>query len=145
MNIQNKALVSKNESIIKYNVKDVWDIVVDNENYEWRADIKKIKIMENGNKWIEYYDKKLKYFTEFTLLGKKEYKIYSFKMENKNFYGNWYGEFNEMNQNETRISFIEVIYIKKKIINILAKLFWNIKKKQEKYIKGLINELKKIK
>jgi hypothetical protein len=28
--------------------------------------------MENGNNWIEYYDKKLKYFTEFTLLGKKE-------------------------------------------------------------------------
>jgi hypothetical protein len=73
MDIQDKSLVSKKEFILKYNIKDIWDIVIDNENYEWRTGVKKIKIMENGNKWIEYYDKKLKYFTKFTLLGKKEY------------------------------------------------------------------------
>jgi bifunctional N-acetylglucosamine-1-phosphate-uridyltransferase/glucosamine-1-phosphate-acetyltransferase GlmU-like protein len=66
-------------------------------------------------------------------------------MENKNFYGNWYGEFTEVNQKEVKIIFTEVIFIKNKIMKLMAKIFLNIEKKQEKYINDLINELKKIK
>ena len=143
MDMQNKPLVSKKEFVLKYNVKDIWDIVIDNENYEWRTDIKEIKIMENGNRWTEYYDKKLRYFTEFTLLGKNEYKVYSFKMENKKYYGNWYGEFNEINENEVKINFTEAVFIKNKIMKILAKLFRRLEKKQERYIKDLINKLER--
>jgi len=75
-NYQNKPFVIKKEVILDYNVKDIYDIVVDKEHYEWRKDVKKIEIFHNGKKWIEYYDKKSKRYTNFTLLAKNEYQIY---------------------------------------------------------------------
>jgi hypothetical protein len=83
-----KPLVAKKEIVLKYNVKNIWDIVVNNNDYKWRTDIKEIEMFENGKDRIEYYDMNRKYFTKFILREKEEYKLYSFDMENKNFYGN---------------------------------------------------------
>ena len=63
-------------------------------------------------------------------------------MENKNFYGNWTGKFIKINDDETKCIFTEEIYIKNGIMNLLAKIFWNIKKIQEQYFKDLENKLK---
>jgi hypothetical protein len=129
----NKSIVSETEIILKYNVKIIWDIVVNNNDYKWRTDIKELEIIENGNDWIEYYDMNKKYYTKFTLKENEEYKLYSFDMENKKFYGNWIGRFFEINNNETKCIFTETIYVKNKIINILAKIFLNLGKMQEQY------------
>jgi hypothetical protein len=100
-----------------------------------------LEIIENGKGWIEYYDINKKYFIKFILREKEEYKLYSFDMENKNFYGNWVGEFIEINDKETKCIFRETIYIKNKITNILAKIFCNLEKIQEQYFKDLEKEL----
>jgi hypothetical protein len=134
-------LIAKKEVILKYNTRIIWDIVVNNSDYKWRTGISRIETLENGNAWIEYYDMNKKYFTKFTLRKKEEYKLYSFDMENKNFYGNWVGEFIEMNDNETKCIFTETIYVKNKIMNILAKMFWNLEKIQEQYFKDLEKKL----
>jgi hypothetical protein len=136
-----KPLIAEKEIVLKHNVKTIWDIVVNNDDYKWRTDIKKIEKLENGKDWIEYYDTNKNFFTKFILKDKEEYKLYSFDMENKNFHGNWIGEFVEINDNETKCIFTEKIYVKNKIMNILAKLFWNINKIQEKYFNDLKNKL----
>jgi hypothetical protein len=136
-----KPLIAEKEIILKHNVKNIWDTVVNNNDYKWRTDIKEIETLENGKKWIEYYDLNKKYFTEFILKEKEEYKRYSFDMENKNFYGNWTGKFVGINNNETKCIFTETIYIKNKIMNILAKIFWNLEKIQEQYFKDLEKKL----
>jgi hypothetical protein len=137
----NKPLVAEKDIILKHNIKRIWDIIVNNNDYKWRTDIKKIKILENGKDWIEYYDIEEKYYTKFVLKEKEIYKLYSFEIENKNFYGNWVGKFTEINNNETKCIFVETIFIKNRIMNILAKLFLNIEKIQEKYFKDLENKL----
>jgi hypothetical protein len=137
----NKPMISEKEIILQYNVKIIWDIVVNNNDYKWRSGIKELEILENGNDWIEYYNVDRKYYTKFTLKEKEEYKLYSFDMENKNFYGKWTGKFIEMNNNETKCIFTETIYVKNKIMNILAKIFWKIEKMQEQYFKDLENKL----
>ena len=63
-------------------------------------------------------------------------------MENKNFHGNWIGKFIKISNNETKCIFTENIYVKNKIMNLLAKIFWNIKKIQEQYLKDLEKKLK---
>jgi hypothetical protein len=136
-----RPLIAEKEVILKYNVKIIWDIVINNNDYKWRTDIKKIKILENGKDWIEYYDVKEKYFTKFILKEKEEYKLYSFEMDNKNFCGNWVGKFIEIDDNETKCVFTEILFIKNRIMNILAKLFWNIEKTQGQYFKDLENKL----
>jgi len=135
-------LVAEKEIILKYNLKKIWDIIVNNNDYKWRTGIKKIEILENGKDWKEYYDVKEKFFTKFTLREKEEYTLYSFDMENKNFYGNWAGRFAEINENETKCIFSETIYVKNKILNIVAKFFWNIEKMQKQYFKDLEKKLK---
>jgi hypothetical protein len=140
-NKMNEPLIAEREVALRYNVKTIWDIVVNNNDYKWRTDIKSIKILENGKDWIEYYDKNGKYYTKFTLTDKEEYTLYSFEMENKNFYGYWTGKFIEINTNETKCIFTEKIYVKNKIMNILANFFWNIDKIQEKYFIDLKNKL----
>jgi hypothetical protein len=137
----NKPIISEKEVIMKYNVKIIWNIVLNNNDYKWRTDIKELEIIENGKGWIEYYDMNKKYFTKFTLKEKEEYKLYSFNMENKKFHGNWIGKFIEINDNETKCIFTETIYIKNKIMNVLAKIFWNLEKIQGQYFKDLEKKL----
>ena len=137
----NKPLISKKEIVLKYSAKTIWDIVVNNNDYKWRSGINKIEILENGKDWIEYYNENGKFFTKFTLKDKKEYSFYSFDMENKNFYGNWTGKFIELSNNETKCIFTEKVYIKNRIMNILAKYFWNLDKIQEKYFDDLRKKL----
>jgi hypothetical protein len=124
----NKPIISEKEVILKYSVKNIWDIVVNNNDYKWRTGIKELEILENGKDWIEYYNVNRKQYTKFILKEKEEYKLYSFDMENKKFHGNWIGKFTEINDKETKCIFRETIYVKNKIINILAKMFWNLEK-----------------
>ena len=107
-----KPLIAEKEIILENNIKIIWDIIVNNYDYKWRSDIKNIKILENGKDWIEYYDDNNKFFTKFTLKDKEECTLYSFDMENKNFYGNWIGKFIKISNNKTKCIFTENIYVK---------------------------------
>jgi hypothetical protein len=137
----NKPLVSEKEKIFDYNVINIWNIVINNSDYKWRTGIKQIKLLENDN-WIEYYSDKEQNFTKFTLVKKDEYTLYSFKMENKRFHGNWSGKFININDKQTKCIFKETIYIRNPIIKILAKIFWNLEKIQEQYFTDLEKKLK---
>jgi hypothetical protein len=64
-------------------------------------------------------------------------------MDNRYFYGDWMGEFMEIGQNETKCIFTETIYVRSKIIMLVAKLIWNIKALQERYFNDLEKELDK--
>ena len=139
MSTKNFPLVAKKEEILNNNINQIWDLVVDNTNYQWRTAIKNIEIYENGKSWVEYYNKKS--FTKFTLIEKNKPKLYSFNMDNKYFYGNWVGEFFEINQYRTKCIFTETIYIKNRIIKIVAKLIWSIEALQEKYFIDLKKKL----
>jgi hypothetical protein len=40
------ALIIKKECILHYSIKNIWDIIVNNNDYKWRNDIRKIKILQ---------------------------------------------------------------------------------------------------
>jgi hypothetical protein len=42
----NKPIISEKEAILKYNVKIIWDIVVNNNDYKWRTDIKELERLD---------------------------------------------------------------------------------------------------
>ena len=136
----NKPLISKKEIILKHNIKSIWKTVVNNEDYKWRTGIKKLELLENGG-WLEFYGKSGKNFTKFSLKDKKEHSVYSFKMNNKNFEGEWEGKFIEIDENNTKCIFTETIYMKNGIMNVLAKLFFNLDKIQKQYFIDLNKKL----
>ena len=118
----------------KAEINTIWEIVTDNENYEWRSDLSEIKII-SSDKFIEYT--KEGYQTQFHITVKELHKRYEFDMENKNFSGHWIGIFSELENGETRIDFTEEINIKNPIMEMLSCLFMNLKKMQEQYISDL--------
>ncbi|UWD49509.1 hypothetical protein NYR90_04570 [Clostridioides difficile] len=133
-----KCRVAEISAYFDTDVETVWDIVTNNHDYEWRSDISKIEISDDGSTFIEY--NKDGNSTKFTITEKTKNKLYKFDMENKFFYGNWQGEFFE-NNGKTKIVFIENIYVKNPIIKILSYIFMNLKKIQIQYVEDLKRKL----
>lgn len=133
-----KCRVAEISAYFDTDVETVWNIVTNNHDYEWRSDISKIEISDDGSTFIEY--NKDGNSTKFTVTEKTKNKLYKFNMENKFFYGNWQGKFFEEN-GKTKIVFIENIYVKNPIIKILSYLFMNLKKIQMQYVEDLERKL----
>jgi hypothetical protein len=121
------------------NIRTVWNIITDNNNYAWRSDLEKIEIIGNGNEFVEYT--KGGFSTKFTITAKEELKRYEFNMENKNMTGHWIGCFEETNKGGTKIVFSEEININNPVMEFLSYLFMNIKKMQKTYVDDLRKEL----
>ena len=118
-------------------VKTVWNVVTNNSDFNWRSDLSKVEVLENGKEFIEYT--KEGFSTKFKITKKEEYSRYEFEMQNKNFIGYWSGNFIQTKDGETKVIFKESIAIKNPIIEILSYLFMNLKKIQITYI----NDVKK--
>ena len=91
--------------------KTVWDIVTDNENFEWRSDLSKIEIIDE-NRFDEYT--RDEFVTHFRITAKEPYREYRFDMENQNMRGHWSGIF-ESCDDGTQITFTEQVQVKNPI------------------------------
>lgn len=90
-------------------VEKVWNTVTDLENYGWRSDIKKIRIVDDRN--FEEYSKE-GIVTSFQVTNKKECELWEFALENQNIKGKWTGRFYRYGDNTT-LDFTEEVRAKK--------------------------------
>ena len=118
----------------KSGINTVWDIVTNNKDFSWRSDLDRIEILDEDN-FVEYT--KDGFSTGFKITAKEKPYLYKFDMENKNFKGKWIGEFRKTEGGGCEITFIEEIYIKSKVMEILSHLFMNLKKMQDTYVRDL--------
>lgn len=121
------------------NIKDIWNVVTNNEDYTWRSDLSKIEVIENSNQFIEYTIDNFP--TIFTITKKEEYKVYEFDFTNKNIKGRWIGIFKKT-ENGTEIDFTEQVQTNNPIMILFGKMY--LKKQQAKYINDLKNKLNEI-
>ena len=119
-------------------MKKVWDIVTNNEDYTWRSDIVDLKIIDE-NTFEEYYQGGN--YTTFTITRKEPYSLYQFDMKNKLFNGRWIGEFSETEEKGTKLIFTEEISISNPIIRVLSYIGMNLKKMQKQYEQDLRRKL----
>lgn len=120
-------------------IKSVWNVVTNNNDYKWRSDLDKIEVFNDGNEFIEYTNGR--HATKFIITKKNEYSEYEFNMENKMFTGFWTGHFSKTENGGTKIIFKENIFIKNPIIKILSYFFMDLKKIQNTYISDLKKKL----
>lgn len=123
-------------AVFKADIRRVWEVVTNNNNYKWRSDISKIDVSEDGNSFIEYT--KSNFPTKFTIVLKKPYEKYQFDMTNKNIIGHWKGTFKTVNEG-TEVEFTEEVSVNNAIMNLFAGLY--LKKQQSLYISDLRREL----
>ena len=134
-----KARKSEITATFKADIKTVWDVVTNNNDYKWRSDIERIDIIDNGNTFIEYTPNGIS--TKFTITNKSLHDRYEFNLENKNFTGSWVGDFSKIEKGGTKIVFTENIFIKNPVIRILSYLFMDLNKMQNTYILDLKRKL----
>ncbi|GKX65705.1 hypothetical protein [Inconstantimicrobium mannanitabidum] len=133
-----KARTSEVTAYFNSNINAVWDVVTNNKDCEWRSDIEKIEILNEGE-FIEYTGNGNS--TKFIITKKKSYSEYEFNMENKMFTGSWTGHFSETENGGTKIIFKENILIKNPIIRVLSYFLMDLKKMQNTYILDLKKKL----
>lgn len=113
-------------------IEAVWNIVTDNTAFDWRSDIVKIEVSDDGNRFTEFT--KDGFETEFTIALKKPCERYEFDMKNKNMDGHWIGLFSR-DDSGTKIEFTEEVEVANPIMNLFVKAY--LKKQQATYITDL--------
>ncbi|PJI07232.1 MULTISPECIES: SRPBCC family protein [Clostridium] len=120
----------------KADIKKVWEVVTNNNKYEWRSDLSKVDVSQDGNSFTEYT--KDNFPTKFTVTLKKPYEKYEFDMINKNMKGHWIGIFTSSNDG-TKIEFVEEVSVNNPIMNLFVGFY--LKKQQAIYISDLKRKL----
>lgn len=134
-----KNRMAKRVVTFSSDIKPVWDVVTNNEDYEWRSDISKIEILDSGDSWIEYNLNGS--YINFNILNKKNHKEYDFHMHNKIFTGKFTSRFEKNSTGNTQVEFVESISIKNPLLKPISYLFFNIQKFQDIYIYDLKKKL----
>ena len=129
------AIANMKASFIS-DIAKIWKIVTSCEDYEWRSDLSKIEVVEQGKRFVEYTNDG--YPTKFTITAFQPYKRYEFDMENQNIKGHWIGIFKSKDQ-LTEVEFIEEVTAKKIYLKPFIKGY--LKKQQKQYITDLKRKL----
>ena len=110
-------------------LRQVWDLVLDIENYDaWRSDLSKTEVISD-KQFIEYT--KDGYPTTFTVTVVEPYRRWEFDMENSNMKGYWIGVFTAKGD-EAEIDFTECVEAKKLLMKPFVKSY--LKKQQTQFV-----------
>lgn len=128
--------ISVKEATLAYSANEIWDIITSNTHYEWRSDVSKIEMLEEGKRFVEYTHGG--YATTFTITHFEPYVRYEFDMQNSNMSRHWSGELIQTDKGTT-CRFTENVSAKKFLMKPFVK--WYLRKQQEQYFTDLVNAL----
>ena len=128
-----KMITSNIKANIPSELRQVWNLVLDIENYAaWRSDLSKAEVISD-KQFIEYT--KDGYSTTFTVTLVEPYRRWEFDMENSNMKGHWIGIFTDKG-NETEIDFTECVEAKKWFMKPFVKSY--LRKQQSKFVEDMM-------
>lgn len=121
------------KALIPSELRQVWDFILDIENYAaWRSDLSKTEVISD-KQFIEYT--KDGYPTTFTVTLVEPYRRWEFDMENSNMKGHWIGIFTAK-ADETEIDFTECVEAKKLLMKPFVKSY--LKKQQIQFVADIM-------
>ena len=126
-------VTSNIKALIPSELRQVWDFVLDIENYTaWRSDLSKTEVISD-EQFIEYT--KDGYPTTFTVTLVEPHRRWEFDMENSNMKGHWTGIFTAKGD-ETEIDFTEQVEAKKLLMKPFVKSY--LKKQQAQFVADMM-------
>ena len=127
------------KALIPSELRQVWDFVLDIENYTaWRSDLSKTEVISD-EQFIEYT--RDGYPTTFTVTLVEPYRRWEFDMENSNMKGHWTGIFTAKGD-ETEIDFTEQVEANKLLMKPFVKSY--LKKQQIQFVADIMKNYKKL-
>lgn len=123
------------KAVFKSDIKKVWDVVTNNEEYTWRSDLSKVVISEMNKEFVEYTEKGFQ--TTFKITKYEPYYQYGFSIKNQTLVGRWNGLFKETETGGTMIIFTEEYQFHNPILTVLSYAIRPVEKMQKTYIDDL--------
>ena len=121
--------VSNIKAVILGGLQQVWELILDIENYAtWRSDLSKTEVISD-TQFIEYTKDGCP--TTFTVTLATPYRRWEFDMENSNMTGHWTGIFTAKGD-ETEIDFTEQVEAKKWLLKPFVKSY--LRKQQTQFV-----------
>lgn len=131
--------VSQISVVLPAKVEQVWSVVTNLDDWDWRSDIREIRVL-GGQQFVEITPEG--FSTTFTVAEESPCRLWAFDMENDRMAGRWTGVFTPRGD-ETEITFTE---------DVRAKSFWlrpfvrgYLKKQQARYVADLQKALTRYK
>ncbi len=124
-------IVSNITSILKADIRTIWQAVTSPDDYAWRSDIHRIEVT-GTNHFTEYTTGGTA--TRFTVTACEPCRRYELDMENENISGHWTGIFRE-NAQGTEVEFTEYITVRKWWMRPFARIY--LRMQQQRYLRDL--------
>jgi len=129
------------QTVYDTSIETVYNIVTNNRDWEYRTSLDDLKIIEtNGD--VEKWDEISGGITiRFKTKEKRPFTFYSFEMDCKFFQGEWFAEFETVENGKTRLTATESIEYKNPFIRVIGYAFMNLDKYMETYQNELRNKI----
>lgn len=117
----------------KANIQEVFNTVINNEEWKYRKSLDNLKIISTNNGVEEWEETSKGTVIKFKTIEKRPYTLYSFKMEGSLFTASWTGEFEAKNDNTTSFKATEYIVYRNSLTRIIGYLFLDLDSQMEIY------------
>ena len=138
-----KTRTLKKEVIYNASIEIVYNIVINNQDWEHRKSLDDLRVIETNNNieiWEEISGGNV---IRFKTKEKRPFTFYSFEMDSKLFRGNWFAEFEPVESGKTRFTATESIEYKNPFIRTIGYVFMNLDKYMETYQRELRDKIEK--
>lgn len=138
MNVLKKENISRYTINVNSDIFEVWDAITNNEDWQWRSDLKDVRIDDIYN-YVEY--KKNGDVVNIEVVKSLVQDEYAVKFHSSKYKGLWKCNFFSERNGNTRLEITQSIIIKNPIKNLFANIFLNINDDEKQFELDLKNKL----
>ena len=129
------------QAVYDASIETVYNTVTNNRDWEYRKSLEDLKIIETNNDFEIWEEVSGGITIRFKTKEKRPYTFYSFEMDCKHFQGEWFAEFETVENGKTRFTATEKIKYKNPFKRVIGYAFINLDKYMETYQNELRNKI----
>jgi hypothetical protein len=138
-----KIRILKKEMIYNAPIETVYKIATNNQDWKYRKSLDDLRIIATNDTIETWEEVSGGNVIRFKTKEKRPFTFYSFEMDSKLFKGNWFAEFESVENGKTRFTATESIEYKNLFIRTIGYVFMNLDKYMETYQDELRDKIEK--
>ena len=129
------------QTVYNASIETVYKTVTNNRDWKYRTSIEDLRIIGTNGEYETWDEIAGGNTIRFKTKVKKPFVFYSFEMDCKFFRGEWFAEFESVENGKTRFTATESIGYKNLLFRVMGYSFMNLEKYMETYQNELRNKL----
>lgn len=138
-----KTRTKTKETVYNAPIEMVYNVVTNNQDWKYRKSLDDLIIIETTDNFETWEEVSEGNTIRFKTKEKKPFTFYSFGMDSKLFRGEWFAEFESVENEKTRFTATELIEYKNLFARVIGYVFMDLEKYMEIYQNELRNKIEK--